>query len=894
MGVDDPPWRALGSPRSRGVSHPPPLSRPAAGPYRRGGGGGGRYKGHPPGAWRRSARAWAVLATAGLVVVGCVFFLFKEKGRQRAIAAAAAPARPFHPTHTCVWRDDWRALSQACFLSHAHLAFSPRSLSYSTARGPPTPLPASVGRGAAALVRSPGRSTLPTTSTQLGCVAWRQTGACSPYACVWIGGERRRTSARIRGALSLWPPLLSLSALLSLPHSERDAPRDKACHERVWIGSGFCECDGGLVARPVPCGRHGGFTCERECAAAGAAGEGGGGGGTAAAPALGDPAPRLPSNLTCEAGGVTDGVIAADAASQRASLALEAAAAARAAGGLDGAWAPGSAALAAADAAAASLWQAIAAAAAGSWAASTPPGRRVALPEQRTDGRDWVRDGVRLPGADVASAAAALGAFQSSAPPHPPSSFAGRGIVILGGGVTYTVPAWVALHMLRRAGCVLPVEVWFPPSEAPTAGLASALADLGAGVRILPAAPPPSNGGLGPSGGRPLGGGPAGGGDLSGFTMKVAALVLSRFQEVLFLDSDNVPVSDPAALFEAPAFVRTGALLWPDYWASTAAPDLAAILGVPALPKNTFESGQLVFDKARTWAGLMAASYFNIESGLYYELFSGFMGKGDKEGFAHGLAAAGLPYSLAPAPPGAVGRAVTRCSLNQRVCGPGFAGNTMTQHAFPAVEGGEDRQGAAGVVGGAVAAPPTIAFLHANLSPKWNLRLPASPPELARRWVAVQPGGRSFAGLAAEAGLPDLEGEAFAIAARFACAPFVREYANALAAANPAVAPAAVAASASTARSRRGAVPAPPPPPPPRHAPLSVGLPPHTLHPANPGIDFRAAYRWGLDGPFRAWADCTAGDGVVHFINAHVRPVGAWAGRVGAWVVGRERYFVPF
>ena len=69
--------------------------------------------------------------------------------------------------------------------------------------------------------------------------------------------------------------------------------------------------------------------------------------------------------------------------------------------------------------------------------------------------------------------------------------------------------------------------------------------------------------------------------------------------QVLFLDSDNVAVADPTPLFQAPAFQGTGALLWPDYWASTAAPDLAAILGVDALPCGTHESGQMLFSKRR-------------------------------------------------------------------------------------------------------------------------------------------------------------------------------------------------------------------------------------------------------------------------------------------------------
>ena len=69
--------------------------------------------------------------------------------------------------------------------------------------------------------------------------------------------------------------------------------------------------------------------------------------------------------------------------------------------------------------------------------------------------------------------------------------------------------------------------------------------------------------------------------------------------QVIFLDSDNVAVSDPASLLQSEEFRQTGALLWPDYWDSTAAPDLATILDVSSLPSGSFESGQMVFDKKR-------------------------------------------------------------------------------------------------------------------------------------------------------------------------------------------------------------------------------------------------------------------------------------------------------
>lgn len=76
----------------------------------------------------------------------------------------------------------------------------------------------------------------------------------------------------------------------------------------------------------------------------------------------------------------------------------------------------------------------------------------------------------------------------------------------------------------------------------------------------------------------------------------------AREWQVLLLDSDNIPVRDLAPLFESPLFVASGALLWPDYWESAAAPDAAAVLALPAgtaLPAGSFESGQMLFNKRR-------------------------------------------------------------------------------------------------------------------------------------------------------------------------------------------------------------------------------------------------------------------------------------------------------
>ena len=45
----------------------------------------------------------------------------------------------------------------------------------------------------------------------------------------------------------------------------------------------------------------------------------------------------------------------------------------------------------------------------------------------------------------------------------------------------------------------------------------------------------------------------------------------------------------------------------------------------------------------------------NMQSGLYYELLSNFMGKGDKESFAYALLAAGGSYHTIGTPVGSIG-----------------------------------------------------------------------------------------------------------------------------------------------------------------------------------------------------------------------------------------------
>ena len=57
--------------------------------------------------------------------------------------------------------------------------------------------------------------------------------------------------------------------------------------------------------------------------------------------------------------------------------------------------------------------------------------------------------------------------FLRQSPAYPLDDFSGRGIVILAGGLTYMVPAWVNIHMLRRTGKASPVLVFLTKPCSP-------------------------------------------------------------------------------------------------------------------------------------------------------------------------------------------------------------------------------------------------------------------------------------------------------------------------------------------------------------------------------------------------------------------------------------------
>ena len=59
---------------------------------------------------------------------------------------------------------------------------------------------------------------------------------------------------------------------------------------------------------------------------------------------------------------------------------------------------------------------------------------------------------------------------------------------------------------------------------------------------------------------------------IASYVVKVVALYATSFDEVLMLDCDSTPTSDPTQLFEDPSYLATGNIFWPDFATDTGKP----------------------------------------------------------------------------------------------------------------------------------------------------------------------------------------------------------------------------------------------------------------------------------------------------------------------------------
>ena len=176
---------------------------------------------------------------------------------------------------------------------------------------------------------------------------------------------------------------------------------------------------------------------------------------------------------------------------------------------------------------------------------------------------------------------------------------------------------------------------------------------------------------------------------MNGYRIKVFALLLSSFEEVLLIDSDNMPTEDPSFLFNIAEYKSTGAVFWPDFCMTHSSKmETWLIFGLPfpaAWPESTISltftktcdpnepgeisAGEIVMHKKKAWRGLIMTAFINRNS-----LFATTFIYGDKQTFPFSFNSTGTPFAVINHPPVGVGRAATLANGDTYFCS-----NTVAQ-----------------------------------------------------------------------------------------------------------------------------------------------------------------------------------------------------------------------
>ena len=220
-----------------------------------------------------------------------------------------------------------------------------------------------------------------------------------------------------------------------------------------------------------------------------------------------------------------------------------------------------------------------------------------------------------------------------------------RGIVTTA-GTSYLSVLLISLRMLRRTGCMLPVEVFVSNDQDRLGNICQeklpALNAQCLDVSYL----------LGTANPIFL--------TENRYLNKLLAMLFSSFDDLLFLDSDNLPVLDPAHMLTSAPFTITGLVGWSDFWNSTTSPRYYDIASIPLEDTidGTVESGQLLLSKSKHASTLLLAMYYNFHGkSHYYPLLSqGGHGEGDKDTFLPAALALNQSFYFVDEPAGMVGQ----------------------------------------------------------------------------------------------------------------------------------------------------------------------------------------------------------------------------------------------
>jgi len=225
----------------------------------------------------------------------------------------------------------------------------------------------------------------------------------------------------------------------------------------------------------------------------------------------------------------------------------------------------------------------------------------------------------------------------------------GRGIVMAVGGWRVFRWAWVGLHMLRRTGCTLPVELWHLHGGEIDRTMRRLTEPLGVRLvnasRVRPHHPARI---------------------LNAWELKPYAVIHSRFRHVLLLDADNVTLIDPTSMFDSPQYQEHGAIFWPDEAPFPPRDPIWRLCGLASRPEPRVESGQLMVDNVRCRRALALTMFLNEHSDFFYQHVHG-----DKDTFQLAWWLTGQQYAR-PATP--------MRPLRGAMCQHDLRGRRMFQH----------------------------------------------------------------------------------------------------------------------------------------------------------------------------------------------------------------------
>ncbi len=232
-------------------------------------------------------------------------------------------------------------------------------------------------------------------------------------------------------------------------------------------------------------------------------------------------------------------------------------------------------------------------------------------------------------------------------PAYPEGRYQGRGIVLCAGGPIHLCNAYVCLQFLRTF-TDLPIELFYAgPAEMPEAVQDFLHDDFGpitvqdiSSCRFREEQPFLSIR------------------NFRGCQIKPYALLYSSFEEIFYIDVDNIPLQSPVPLFTSEEYMQTGALFWPDLTITkSTTEELFQVFGVTSelLKRDLeFESGQIVLDKRRCWKALLTVCLANSDVENFREYCYNHT-LGDKDTFRLAFQFAGQPYHLVQHPPLQVG-----------------------------------------------------------------------------------------------------------------------------------------------------------------------------------------------------------------------------------------------